>query len=83
MIDAIVTKAIAEQFGTPEASVDLDKPLSDLDADSLDLVELVMAIEDALDIDLPDDELDKLGPGADATKVTGRQLVDLSTRIKG
>ena len=55
----------------------------DLDADSLDLVELVMTIEDELKIEIPDDDIDALGFGTDAKKVTGRQLVEIATKAKG
>ncbi len=40
---------------TPEAKFD-----SDLDADSLDVVELVMAFEEAFDIEIPDEDAEKI-----------------------
>ena len=52
---------IAEQLGvekghvTPEASF-----TEDLGADSLDAVELIMAIEEAFDIEIPDEEAEKM-----------------------
>ena len=83
MIETKIQKAIAEQFGLGDATVSLDSPFSEYDADSLDLVELVMSIEDELDVEIPDDALDSLGFGSDARKVTGRQLVELVTKLKG
>ena len=80
MIETAIQKAIAEQFGLGDAPVNLDAPLSEYDADSLDLVELVMTIEDELDIDIPDDTLDSLSVSAKA--VTGRQLVEIATKLK-
>ncbi len=56
-----VKKIIAEQLSvsedqiTPEASF-----VEDLGADSLDTVELVMALEEELEIDIPDEEAEKI-----------------------
>lgn len=74
MIEVAVQKAIAAQFGLGDAVVNLDAPLSEYDADSLDLVELVMAIEHELDIEIPDEVFEQLGIGTDVRKVTGRSL---------
>ena len=60
---------IAEELGvereklTPEASF-----MEDLGADSLDTVELVMAFEKEFDIDIPDEEAEKLRTVGDALK---------------
>ncbi|MBP8646626.1 MAG: acyl carrier protein [Syntrophobacteraceae bacterium] len=56
-----VVDIIANQLGvdkeivTPEASV-----VDDLGADSLDVVELVMALEEAFDLEIPDEEAEKI-----------------------
>ncbi len=56
-----VTKIVVEQLGvkpeqvTPEASF-----VDDLGADSLDTVELVMALEEEFDTEIPDDEAEKI-----------------------
>ena len=58
---ARVTDIIANQLGvdremiTPEAHV-----VDDLGADSLDIVELVMALEEAFDLEIPDDDAEKI-----------------------
>lgn len=83
MIETAIQKAIAEQFGLGAAQVNLDSPLSEYDADSLDLVELVIAIEDELDIEIPDDAFDELTVGTKPAQVTGRQLVEIATKFKG
>ena len=51
----------AEILGIDADQVQLDKSFAkDLAADSLDLVELIAAIEDKYDVELPDDELEKM-----------------------
>lgn len=51
-----VQSIIAEQLGVSVDSVTLDSSLvEDLGADSLDMVELIMAFSDEFDIDIPDD----------------------------
>ncbi|MDP0490916.1 MAG: acyl carrier protein [Verrucomicrobiota bacterium JB023] len=52
---------IVEQLGVNEDQVTPDaKLLEDLGADSLDAVELIMAIEEEFGIEVPDDEAEKL-----------------------
>lgn len=80
MIETKVQKAIAEQFCLGDGAVDLDTPLSEYLADSLDIVELAMAIEDELEIEIPDHVFDPIN--ADVLKITGRQLVEIATKLK-
>ena len=57
-----VKSIIVEQLGATESSVTMEASfIDDLGADSLDIVELVMALEEEFDIEIPD---------ADAEKVT-------------
>jgi acyl carrier protein len=52
---------IAEQLGVSESELDADTSFKDdLDADSLDLFELVMALEDEYDIEIPAEDSTKL-----------------------
>ena len=52
---------IVEQLGVAEASVTLDASfIDDLGADSLDIVELVMALEEEFDIEIPDSDAEKV-----------------------
>jgi acyl carrier protein len=48
---------------------------ADLDADSLDLVELVMALEEAFDIEVPEEDLDGIDTVGQAFKMVESKLV--------
>ena len=56
-----ITKVIVEKLGVTEDKVKPEAAFAeDLGADSLDQVELVMALEDEFDIEIPDEEAEKL-----------------------
>lgn len=60
-IEDKVKKIVAEQLGKDPAEVKNESRfLEDLNADSLDVVELVMAFEDEFEIEIPDDEAEKI-----------------------
>jgi len=62
-----VKQIIVEQLGVDESQVDPSASfVDDLGADSLDIVELVMAFEEAFDLDIPDDEAEKIKTVKDA-----------------
>lgn len=69
MIDEKVKEIIAKQLGvnasevTPEASF-----VEDLGADSLDTVELVMAFEETFNIEIPDEDAEKITKVKDAVE---------------
>ncbi|WP_294371591.1 acyl carrier protein [uncultured Clostridium sp.] len=51
---------IADKLSIDEASVTMDASfIDDLNADSLDIVELIMALEDELDMEIPDEDVEK------------------------
>ena len=66
-VDEKVKQIIVEQLGVDENQVDPSASfVDDLGADSLDIVELVMAFEEAFDLDIPDDEAEKIKTVKDA-----------------
>jgi acyl carrier protein len=60
-IEQRVKKIVAEQLGVNEAEIKHESSfLDDLGADSLDMVELVMALEDEFETEIPDEEAEKI-----------------------
>ena len=60
-IEERVKKIIVEQLGVKEEDVKPEASfVEDLVADSLDTVELVMALEEEFDIEIPDEEAEKI-----------------------
>jgi acyl carrier protein len=74
-IEARVKDIIVDQLGVNADQVTLEaKFVEDLGADSLDTVELVMAFEEEFDIEVPDEEAEKLQAVGDVvTYITGQQ----------
>jgi len=67
MIEEKVKQIIVEQLGVDEAEVTSSASfVDDLGADSLDTVELVMALEEAFDIEIPDEDAEKIRTVQDA-----------------
>lgn len=72
--DVVVEElSVAEDEVTPEASF-----VEDLGADSLDVVELVMRLEEEFEIEIPDEDAEKIATVADAVK-----YIEEKTRNKG
>ena len=66
-IEDRVKQIIVEQLGVEEAEVTPSASfVDDLGADSLDTVELVMAFEEAFDIEIPDEDAEKIRTVQDA-----------------
>ncbi|BAK78002.1 acyl carrier protein [Pseudogulbenkiania sp. NH8B] len=60
-IEQRVKKIVAEQLGVNEAEVKIESSfVDDLGADSLDTVELVMALEEEFECEIPDEEAEKI-----------------------
>ena len=60
-----VKSLLAEQFSVEEDSITVDTKFEDLGADSLDLVEMVMALEEESDIQIDDEEVEKIATVGD------------------
>ncbi len=60
-----IREIIAEQFGVDEDSVTEDTAFKDL-GDSMDLIELIMALEEEFDLEIEDEETDKIKTVGDA-----------------
>ena len=64
-----VKVTVAEQLNVnPDEITEDSKFVEDLGADSLDVVELVMALEEKFDIEIPDDEAEKITTVKDAVE---------------
>lgn len=62
-----VKSVIVDQLGADEASITLESSfVDDLGADSLDIVELIMGLETEFDIEIPDDQAEKISTVGDA-----------------
>lgn len=59
-IEERVKKIVAEQLGVKEDIANDASFVDDLGADSLDTVELVMALEEEFECEIPDDEAEKI-----------------------
>ena len=61
MVFEKVQEKVAEQLGIETDEITLESSfIDDLGADSLDIVELLMALEEEFDIEIPDEEAEKL-----------------------
>jgi acyl carrier protein len=74
-IEQRVKKIVAEQLGVNEAEVKSESSfVDDLGADSLDTVELVMALEEEFDCEIPDEEAEKITNVQQATDYINTHL---------
>ncbi len=64
-----IKKIVVEQLGVDESEVTPEASfINDLGADSLDIVELIMAMEDEFGIEIPDDVAEKITTVGDAVE---------------
>ena len=74
-VEERVKKIVAEQLSTSEDQITSESSfVDDLGADSLDLVELIMAMEEKFDIEIPDEDAEKI--------VTVKDAVDYVDKLK-
>ncbi|MDR4886530.1 MULTISPECIES: acyl carrier protein [Bacillaceae] len=70
-----ITKIVVDRLGVEESAVTLEASFKDdLGADSLDVVELVMELEDEFDMEISDDEAEKISTVGDAVNYIKSQL---------
>lgn len=61
MISEKIIAILADQFGKDESEIELTMDIAeDLGADSLDVVELLMSIEDEFSTEIPDEEIENI-----------------------
>lgn len=74
-VEEKVKEIIVDQLGVDEKQVVAEASfIDDLGADSLDTVELVMALEEEFDIEIPDDEAEKIATVQDATNYINSRI---------
>jgi len=62
-----IKKIIIDQLGIEEGKINIESSfIDDLGADSLDIVELIMAFEEEFDIEIPDEDAEKIKTVGDA-----------------
>lgn len=61
-----VKSIVVDQLGVEEDEITLETTFADLNADSLDIVELIMALEEEFDLDIPDEDAEKIRNVGDA-----------------
>lgn len=70
-----VTKIIVDRLGVDESEVKLESSFKDdLGADSLDVVELVMELEDEFDMEISDEDAEKIVTVGDAVNYIKAQM---------
>ena len=75
MVFEKVREIIVEQLNVEESDVTMDTHLmKDLEADSLDAVEIIMAIEDEYGIEIPDEDAEKFQSVSDLVKFVEANL---------
>lgn len=55
-----IIQIISNEFNVPENKIEMDSTLQSLELDSIDGIELIMAIDDEFDIDIPEEKYEKV-----------------------
>ena len=75
MVFEKIRDIIIDQLGVDESLVTMETNLmKDLEADSLDAVEIIMGIEEEFDIEIPDEEAEKIQLVGDLVKFVEEQI---------
>lgn len=54
----VASKVLAEQLSIDPADISMETTFEEIDADSIDIVEMIMALEDHYDVEFPEDDLE-------------------------
>jgi acyl carrier protein len=75
MVEDKVKEIISKQLGVEQSAITPDVSfIEDLGADSLDTVELVMAFEEAFNIEIPDEDAEKISKVKDAIEYINNKV---------
>jgi len=75
MVFEKVKEIIADRLGIDESEIKLESNfVNDLGADSLDVVELVMALEEEFEVEIPDEDAEKVGTVNDVVKYVSSKI---------
>jgi len=70
-----IKSIIVEQLGADDSAITMETSLmKDLEADSLDAVEIMMAIEDEFDIEIPDEDAEKFQSVGDIVRYVDEKI---------
>ena len=79
VLEGKIIKIVAATLGFQDAEVDCFSELSrDLNADSLDMVELVMALEEEFDIEIPDEDAEVVNAVGDIVGYIANRVPDFT-----
>ena len=80
-IETKVIGIVSEQMSVDKSEIRAETSfVNDLNADSLDTVELVMELEDEFDMNIPDDEAEKLQTVGQAIEYISKQLSEKAAK---
>jgi acyl carrier protein len=72
-----IRKRIADQLSLDEDEIKMDSSFADdLGADSLDIVELIMALEEEFDMEIPDEDAEKISTVGDVVEYIKARVED-------
>ena len=71
-----IKEIIAQQTGIDQDTIKEDTTIEDIMADSLDTIEMLMAIEDSFDIDIPDEDAKTLQSVGELCNYIDNKLLD-------